>query len=103
MSLSRAPAPGDDAAVPSDLPRTVRKLLTFGRRSSRAVPCLATVPPGDRDPESDMKPAEGRGHDPIVPRGGSEYREGTCEHEADSHHRHDLDGESAASYDGRSI
>src|ERR1700682_3280868 len=103
MSLSSAPAPGEDADTPSDLPRTVRRLLTFGRRSSRAVPCLATVPPGDRNSESDVEAPEGSRHDPVVPRRRSEYGEGAREHEADSHHRHDLHGKRPASHNGRPV
>src|ERR1700694_4088282 len=99
MSLSSASARDEDADAPSDLPRTVRKLLTFGRRSSRAVPCLATVPPGDRDSKADVQAAEGGRHDPVVPRRRSKNGESTGEHEADSHHRHDLHGKSAASHD----
>src|SRR3979409_1960323 len=103
MSLSSASAPGEDADTPSDLPRTVRKLLTFGRRSSRAVPCLATVPPGDGDSETDVQTAKRSSHDPVVPRRRSKPREGAREHETDSHHRHDLDGKCAAGHDRRSI
>src|SRR6202158_3031232 len=103
MSLSSASAPGEDADIPSVLPLTVRRLLTFGRRSSRAVPCLATVPPSNGDSESDVQSAEGARHDPVVPRRRSKYGEGTSEHETDSHHRHDLHEKSAAGNDGRPI
>src|ERR1700674_824961 len=103
MSLSSASAREDAGDAPSDLPRTVRKLLTLGRRSSRAVPCLATVPPGDRDSESDVQAAEGSRHDPVVPRRGSKYGQGAGEHEEDSHTRHNLHGKGAASHDGRPI
>src|SRR5438270_8240687 len=93
MSRSRASALFE-LSVPSDLPRTVRKSPTE-RRSSRAVTCLATVPPRDRNAERDMQSAKGGGHNPDVPGRRSENRQRAGEHKANSHDRYDSHREGA--------
>src|SRR5450759_5198981 len=92
-----------DAVLASDFPRTVRKSPTAGRRSSRTVPCLATVPPRDWNAERDVKTAERRRHDPVVPRWRSEQGESPGEHEADPHHWHDSHRECATRHHSRTI
>src|ERR1700676_5422506 len=102
MSLSSASA-REDAWVWSVFPRTVRNSPTVGRRSSRAVPCLATVPPRDGNTKGDVKTAKCSRHYPIVPGRRSEKRKSTSEHETDPHERNDSDRESTASDDPRSV
>src|SRR5882757_3264511 len=102
MSLSRASA-REDAWFASVLPRSVRNSPTVGRRSSRAVPCLATVPPRDGNAKGDVKTAKCSRHYPIVPGRRSEKRESTSEHEADPHERNDSDRKSTTSDNPRSI
>src|SRR5712672_1564510 len=102
MSLSRASA-REDAWFASVLPRSVRNSPTVGRRSSRAVPCLATVPPRDGNAKGDVKTAKCSRHYPIVPGRRSENRESTSEHKADPHKRNDSDRERTARHDSSSI
>ena len=92
-------ARADAVGLPSDFPRRVRKSPTVGRRSSRAVTCLATVPPGDRNSKGDVKTAKRGRHDPVVPRWRSEDGESSRKHETDAHHWYDSHGECAAGHD----
>src|SRR6266550_3791008 len=104
MSLSSASARAEATGFASTLPRTVRKSpVTPGLRSSRAVPCLATVPPRYRNSKADVETAESGGHDPVVPRLRGEQGQGSGEHEAEAHHGYDLDRERTTSDDGRTI
>src|SRR5512132_4177773 len=103
MSLSRMSARTDEAGPMSDFPRTVRKSPTLGRRSSRAVPCLATVPPRDQNSKRNVKPPKRRSHDPVVPRRWGEEGKRSCQHEADAHDGNDSDGKRAASHDARAV
>src|SRR5688572_27539079 len=104
ISLSSASARAEDTGLASGFPRTVRKSpVTPGRRSSRAVPCLATVPPRKRNPEAYVQTAESRRHYPVVPRLRRKKSERSGQHEAESHYRHHLDRERSAGHHGRTI
>src|SRR5687767_2889275 len=104
MSLSRASERAEETGLPSGLPRSVRKSpVTPGRRSSRTVPCLATVPPRNRDSEAYVEAAESQSHYPVVPRLRCEQRERPSKHETESHDGHDLDRERTTGDYGRTI
>src|SRR5687768_591593 len=76
-------------------PRTVRSFWSaIGlRRSSGRAPCLATVPPGDRDAEPDVQPAEGEREDRVVPCGRRDEGGDAEQDEAESHDGNDPNGE----------
>src|SRR5215208_5377996 len=73
------------------------------RASSRAAPFLATVTPGDRDSECDVKSAECRAEYRVTPRYGREQSDGAGSHEAQAHHGHDLNRERSPCYYSCSI
>src|SRR5262249_4890315 len=91
----RAPAPCLDERGASDPSRAWRRA-----RSPCAVACLATVPPGDEDSESDQHQAEPGGHERVPPCRRGEERRRTDRHDHEAHEGHDLHGHRAAGDDG---
>src|SRR5687768_1693949 len=96
MRRSRACGRADKPPFASGFPRTVRKPLTPELSSSRAAPCLATVPPRDRNAEPDMKASKCCRHYPAIPRGWRKKRNRAREHEAQPHDGNDAHGERSA-------
>src|SRR5256885_4754758 len=99
---SSTSARADAGAPGSAFPRTVLNSPT-GRRSSRAAPCLATVPPRDRNSKSDVQTAERDGHQPIVPGLRGKKRQRSNEHEANPHDRNEPHRERAAGHNCRPV
>jgi hypothetical protein len=46
--------------------------------------------PGDWNSKCDVKSSERRAHDPLIPGHRGEEGKNTSRHEAQAHHRHDL-------------
>ncbi len=61
------------------------------------------MPPGNEESKDDVKAAESGGEKIVGPGGGSDGREGTGGHEAESHDRDDGDGVSAAGNDASAV
>src|SRR6476646_9604177 len=100
--MRRSSASERAACLLSVLPRTARRSFVAAR-SSRTIPCLATVPPGDRNSESDVEPAEAGSHKCVRPRGRREESDRADEHEAEAHYRDDANGKRAAGDDRGTI
>src|SRR5690349_21971109 len=73
------------------------------RASSRAAPFLATVTPGDRYSESDVKSPERGAKNRMAPRNRSKQRNDSRRHEAKPHHGDNLHGKCSAGDDAGSI
>src|SRR5215470_1342001 len=64
---------------------------------------LATVPPRDQKSKHNVQSSKSRSQKPVSPRRRTQNCKSSQQHEAQSHHRHDRNGECASGHNSRTI